>query len=112
MAEKDLYFLGDEYTADVDYSLTVTVYLYPKAWLNVHIKAVNEYEFSDFIGFNSLNGDPYYGSDIDTSEIIIVNGNSEFQLSWALFSSGIQVYSQTDYIYCPAFDTTLHEIFY
>ncbi len=112
MAEKDLYFLGQEYTADGYYTLTVTAYLYPKAWLNVHVKAVNDYEFSDFIGINSLQTDPFYGGTVDTTEIISVTGNSTFQMTWFLFEAGVETYSQTDYIYCPAFDTTLHEIFY
>ena len=87
-AEKELYFdLNQEFPVDdeIKEGTNVEVLLNPVAWLNVRIKAINDYEPSDFIAINSLQNDPYYGSVIDTAEIISVNGNYTFQLSWILY---------------------------
>jgi hypothetical protein len=89
----------------------VEVLLSPVAWLSVHVKAVNDYEPSDFIDVGSLFDGPYFG-DVDTIELIIVYGNLSQQMSWFVFEGGLETYSQTDYIYCPSFDTTYFEILY
>jgi len=52
MAEKDLYFLGDEYTADGSYALTVNVYIYPKAWLRIHFKNILPSDPADQFAIN------------------------------------------------------------
>lgn len=114
-AEKELYFdLNQEFAVDAESKggVNVEVLLNPVAWLSVHVKAVNEYEPSDYIGINSLQNDPYYGSTVDTIETITVYGNITFQMTWFLFEIGTEIFSQTEYIYCPAFDTTYFEIFY
>jgi len=114
-AEKDLYFdLNQEFKVDdeINEGVNVEVLLNPVAWLSVHVKAVNEYEPSDHISVNSLQTDPFFGGEVDTIEIISVYGNSTFQMTWFIYLGAIQAYSQTDYIYCPAFDTTYHEILY
>ncbi len=114
-AEKSLYFdLNQEFSVDEEIKdgNNVEVLLNPVAWLSVHVKAINDYEPSDFIGINSLLNDPYYGEDVDTIEVVSVYGNSDYQLTYFLYEGGVETYSHTDYIYCPSFDTTYHEILY
>ncbi len=111
MAEKDLYFLGDEYTADGDYALTVTAYLYPKAWLNVHIENVSPINESDYINISwSIDG-PFYGVDIDTILVTTLNGNTDNYLTWYITKNSISN-TYTEILYLPAFDTTFYEILY
>lgn len=114
-ATANLYFdYNEEFTINSNTSgggINSEVTLQPIAWLNVHIKAVNDYEPSDFIDVGSLYNGPFYG-EADTFQIIAVDGNASFQMTWFLFEGGIQTYSQTEDIYCIAFDTTFHEIFF
>ena len=110
-----MYFnYGDEFSVEM-FSTggnNVKVELQPIGYLHVHIKSVNEYEPSDFIGINSTPSYTFYGNEVDTNIILSVNGNSKYELVWFIYINGINDESESAEIYCSAFDTTFFEILY
>lgn len=84
------------------------VYLQPEASLQIHYQNVSPSSPSDIFGINGYVSDVLYGGLIDTTIIYIVYGNTSNELHWAV---GYEP-TQSDTIYCPAFDTTYYEIFY
>lgn len=92
--------------------INTEVTLYPKAWLNVHVKAINGYQFSDFISIQNVYDDPFYGDSIDEYVDLTVNGNMNYHLVWFIYSGGLNDGSESAEIYCPAFDTSYYELLY
>jgi hypothetical protein len=90
----------------------VEVALQPIAYLQVHVKSINEYGPSDFISIQSVYDDPYYGSEVDRNIMLSVNGNSNYHLVWFIYIDGINDGSESIDIYCPSFDTTYYDLFY
>jgi len=111
MAEKELYFLGDEYTADGDYALTVTAYLYPKAWLSVHIKNIMPFNESDKIAINGAFTISFVGIEVDTNILFILQGNFENYIYWSVTKNLITT-TFGDTIFSPSFDSLFYEILY
>lgn len=111
MAEKELYFDGQEFTADGNYALTVTAYLYPQAWLKIHVKNEIPYNESDKIAINGAITISFIGTEIDTTNVYTVSGNDDNYIYWSITKNLITtVFGDT--IYIAAFDTTFYEILY
>ncbi|MFN7015271.1 MAG: hypothetical protein ACK4ON_13480, partial [Bacteroidia bacterium] len=111
MAEKELYFDGQEFTADGNYALTVTAYLYPQAWLKIHVKNEIPYNESDKIAINGAITISFIGTEIDTTNVFTISGNDDNYIYWSITKNLITtVFGDT--IYIAAFDTTFYEILY
>ncbi|MEZ5013833.1 MAG: hypothetical protein R2794_06035 [Chitinophagales bacterium] len=114
-AVADLYFdYQEEFVIDKTIfgdEVNVEITLQPVAWLNVHIKAVNEYAPSDFIGINSTPSYTFFGN-VDTTQMITVEGNKNYTLVWFIYVDGFNDASESADIYCPAIDTTYFELLF
>ena len=86
--------------------------LYPHAWLKVHIKNVNPFDWFDEIELGWISGGFYlYGEGVDTTVIHRLGGNRNFDASWFVTKNSIwKLY--TDTLYLPGHDTTFYEILY
>jgi hypothetical protein len=79
-------------------------YITPEAYLKLHIKNVNPFDDGDWIKINTDYSDifgnsldRFYGINVDTLIYLRKNGNL---INWQ------------EKIYCPAFDTTYHQVSY
>jgi len=86
----------------------VIVYLQPEGSLEIHFENIIPSLPSDIFGINGYITDILYGESVDTTIIYIVYGNVWNELHWAVGDDP----TQSDTVYCPAFDTTYHEILY
>ena len=89
----------------------VTVFLQPKGFLEIRVHNINEYDVSDYIVVNDLYA-AFYGTSVDTTEIVTVIGNENQTITWFISIDGILSNAIHGEIYCPAFDTTYFEILY
>lgn len=107
-AIQEAYIVGNDYLG-VQYGDTeADLYLTPQAWLKVHIENIEPGESSDNIAINGFLSGSFNGSLVDTFLLGEVPGNQFIVIYWAF---GYEP-TQTDTIYCPAFDTTYYELLY
>jgi len=107
-AIQEAYIVGNDYLGVLYGDTEADLYLTPQAWLKVHIQSIAEY---GSISINGLFDDPYYGN-VDTTEIISVDGNSFKQLYYFVYDGGGLLFQDQVEIYCPPFDTTYYELLY
>lgn len=86
----------------------VEILLQPEAFLSVHYKNIVPALASDIFGINGDITETLYGSEIDTTLIYRVDGNTKIELHWAV---GYDM-TVSDTIYCSAFEMTYFEILY
>jgi len=122
---KDGYFSSsDEFACEnitIDYYETYNIL--PEAYLKIHIKNISPVNDSDQVSYQLHNGtincsdccfDSIYiftGTDVDTIKYCKTYGHINIPVSWYVSKDTLTVY-HSDTIFCPAFDTTLCEIFY
>lgn len=111
------HFFGPQYWEniyDYDGAVRKTLFLHPEAWLKLHLKNVNPYDFNDIIKINEdWDRESFYGDHVDTlTKAYRVKGNIEISAQALIFhnsNNGSAKYYKT---YCSANDTTLLEILY
>ena len=86
----------------------IYVYLQPEGYLNIHYLNVPPTSSYDEFGINGYVADSFTGADIDTIVVYTIFGNDFNELHWAVDYNP----TESDTLYCPAFDTTYYEIFY
>ena len=103
---------GNDYLLQVNQHNAGDIPLYPHAWLKVHIKNVNPFDWFDEIELGWISGGFYlYGEGVDTTVIHRLGGNRNFDASWFVTKNSIwKLY--TDTLYLPGHDTTFYEILY
>ena len=101
----------------------VVIGLQPEAFLKIHIKNTQPYDFNDLItiggDWNNTAPHNYYGIDVDTFVVNInhignanpVSGNNNVNIIWWITKNNIET-EHSDSVYCLAFDTTVYEINY
>lgn len=93
----------------------IDITLSPIAHLRLHIKNKYPENEADYINVSNtyFNGGVYvfWGTNVDTSVIDIINGNRSNNVIWFTEKNGVKK-NLTSTIYCPAFDTTEYTIEY
>lgn len=85
------------------------IILNPYAWIKVYIKNVNPFDEMDYLWLGG--GGNYYGTNIDTSEILLVFGNRMEIIVWFIGHNKIKARVE-DSIFVIAHDTLFYEILY
>ena len=103
-----------ESISEYDGAVRKTLFLHPEAWLKLHIKNVNPYDWHDNLQITEeWCNEEFFGVNVDTiSKAYRVKGNIDISTQTIIrhnSNTGFVKYYKT---YCPANDTTLLEIFY
>ena len=112
---KSLYFNDGNNTVDVNTNQpnNIIVAMQPMAWLKLHVKDTAPFDNHDQINFGTPGGIGgfYVGMNIDTISLNTENGNTKIDLYY--FTLKNKDTTRFHYqIYCPAFDTTIYQLYY
>ena len=109
-AVKEQYIDNQEKTFinELGNGIDVEVFIDPEAFLSIHFNNIAPSFPSDNFGINGYVTDNFWGDNIDTIVTYRTYGNKSIELHWAVLYEP----TQSDTLYCPAFDTTHYEILY
>ena len=110
-------YFGPQYWENIhayEGAVRKTLFLHPEAWLKLHVKNVNPYDWHDDIHISEdWDRESFFGDKVDTlTKAYRVKGNLEISAQTLIFhnsNTGFVKYYNT---YCPANDTTVLEILY